>query len=473
MTARLRALNRTLTLTQRFTLASAVILLAGMLGVGLWVQEQIETGVVNRTGATTSLYVDSFVSPYLQEYGHTGELSEAEIERLNHLLRDTPLGRQIVSFKVWDTRGTLLYSSDPSQIGRSFPMNDSMLRARLGDVVTTISPLEDEENAALAAEYEQLLETYSPVWLSGTNQVIAVAEFYQTTDALEQEIAVLQRRSWLVVGLAITLMFVLLSGFVRRASGTIERQKAELARRVDQLTEVLAQNQALHRRVRRAAASISVLNESYLRRIGAELHDGPTQELGLSLLNLDRAIAALEEEPDPDRDGALSTLTEMELMLRRALDELRGIAAGLILPELSELDLAGTVVRAVRAHERRSRSKVDLAVGELPPSAAMPLKTTVYRLIQEALNNAYLHADGIDARVEVRLQEEELVVEIEDHGPGFNPNKLTGSRDHIGLSGMRERAESVGGRFEIESQVGAGTTVRAWLPTDMEQEAAL
>jgi signal transduction histidine kinase len=458
-----------LSLSQRFTLASFVILLAGLLGVGAWVQRQIETGVIHRTGVTTALYVESFVAPLLQELGQSDDLSPAAAGQLADLLQDTPLGRQIVSFKVWNPRGYLLYSTEPGLAGRTFPMTEGLLRARLGEVVTEISQLQAEENASLAAEHDELLETYSPVWLSGTNQVIAVAEFYHSTETLNQEIAALRLRSWLVVGAAILIIFLLLAGFVRRASHTIDRQRAELAEKVYQLTQLLAQNDELHQRVRRAAASVSLLNEGYLHRIGAELHDGPTQALGLSLLRVDSLIAELEAEEATASDGLHQSLTEIEASLRGALDEMRGIAAGLSLPLLADLDVASTIVRAVRAHERRSGTKVALELGQLPDQLTMPLKTTVYRLVQEALNNAFRHAGGAGQAVSVGLHGDQLRVEVTDTGPGFDPDTVADDGQHLGLTGMRERVESLGGVFNIESQPGKGTRIRARFPIRLEE----
>ena len=123
--------------------------------------------------------------------------------------------------------------------------------------------------------------------MSGTDQIIAVAEFYQRTDDLDKEIGLSEAQQLAGGRPAILLMYLLLSGFVRRASNTITHAAARAGRKVNQLTELLAQNQELHERVRRAAASVALLNEGYLRRVGSELHDGPAQDLGLSLLKLD------------------------------------------------------------------------------------------------------------------------------------------------------------------------------------------
>jgi len=463
-----------LTFSQRFMFASLGILLAGMAGIGAWVGKQIETGVIHRTGATTALYVDSFVAPIIQELGQSNELLPDQVKKLSKLLQDTPMGHQIVAFKVWDTRGKLLYSTDPNAIGKSFPMHEGMLRARLGEVDSEVSFLQEEENAQLGATYEKLLETYSPVWSNGTNKIIAVAEFYQSTEGLDREISVLKRSSWLVVGLAILVMYLLLSGFVRKASDTITQQQAELGRKVSQLTELLLQNRELHERVRRAAASVALLNESHLRRIGSEIHDGPAQDLGLSLLKLDAVVGWIEAHPQEQFDqGMLAQLNEVEAALQNALKEMRGIATGLSLPQLTDLSLAETVIRVVRAHERRTGTQVALELESIPEQVALPLKITIYRLIQEALNNAYRHANGAGQQVRVHGEDDQLVVEISDNGPGFHPEQVTGSDGHLGLGGMRERVESLGGLFKIESQIEHGTRVIACLPYQVEGDNSI
>jgi signal transduction histidine kinase len=465
MLGKIKTFFANLTLSQRFMLASLVTLLAGLLGIGAWVEQQIETGVIHRTGAATALYVDSFVSPYLQELGQSNELYPTHFEGLEKLLSDTPMGQRIVAFKVWDTRGKLLYTTDQSVVGKTYPMHEGLLSARLGVVVSSISSLDDEENAPLGIRYDRLLETYSPVWLSGTNQVIAVAEFYEKTDELDQEINTMKVRTWLVVGLAILFIYLLLSGFVQRASDTITQQQSELARKVDQLTLLLAQNRVLNGRVRRAAASVALLNESYLRRVGSELHDGPAQELGLSLLKLDAAIGHLEALP-PQVNGAdlLAQLNEIEGSLQNAFKEMRGIASGLSLPQLAELSLPETVVRATRAHERRSSTQVALELGDIPEQISPPVKITVYRLIQEALNNAFRHANGAGQSVCVDTEAGQLVVKISDQGPGFVTEQVDAWDEHLGITGMHERVESLGGQFEIHSRLGQGTEVIARLP---------
>jgi signal transduction histidine kinase len=456
-----QAPGRQPTLAQRFMLASLIILIAGMAGIGLWVGNQIKNGVIHRTGATTALYVDSFVTPILQEFGNTGTLSPERHQQLSKLLQDTPMGQQIVTFQLWDPTGKVIFSTDETTIGKTFPISEGLASAILGQVSSEIGQLEAIGNAPRPSVRAELLETYSPVRLSGTNEVIAVAEFYQTVDALNHEIAAAQRRSWLVVGAVTLVIYLLLAGFVRRASETIERQRAMLSDQVARLTELLAQNRDLHERVRRAAGSVATLNEGFLRRIGSELHDGPAQDLGLVLLKLDALLGRWEQEPPAP--AFVQELTGIQSSLQNAQKEIRAISSGLSLPQLAELSLPQTVIRAVRAHERRTGSRVRLDVEPLPGQAALPIKITVYRVLQESLNNAYRHAGGANQQIRVFMDGDILVLEISDEGPGFVSQPSATFNGHLGLAGMRERVESLGGTFSVQSEPGKGTRVTARL----------
>jgi signal transduction histidine kinase len=455
------------TLAQRFMLASLLILIAGMAGIGIWVGNEIKNGVIHRTGATTALYVDSFVAPILQELGSTGTLSPQRHEQLDKLLQDTSMGQQIVTFRVWDPRGKVLFSTDDASVGKTFPISEGLAQAILGQVSSEISQLEAEENAPQRAIRSELLETYSPVRLSGTNQVIAVAEFYQTVDALNQEIAAAQRRSWLVVGGATLVIYLLLAGFVRRSSDTIEQQQMTLNDQISRLTELLAQNKELHDRVRRAAGSVATLNERFLRRIGSELHDGPAQDLGLALLKLDALIGRWEQN---QADSAfVEELAGIQSSLQNAQKEVRAISSGLSLPQLAELSLSETVIRAVRAHERRTGSRARLDMAPLPAQAALPIKITVYRVLQESLNNSYRHAGGANQQIRVFMDGDYLALEVSDDGPGFVHTPWATFNGHLGLAGMRERVESLGGTFSVKSELGKGTQVIARLTLRTEE----
>ena len=452
-------------LVHQFTVVSFLIIVCGMAGISWWIGDQITVGVIEESAVTAALYMDSFISPNLQELAKLPDLSPENIAVLNSLLRETDLGQRIVAFKVWNEQGQVLYSKGPSLYSDVFPNSTDQDRVWKGEVIANIDNSPAEQRLEEQKFNSRLLQIYSPVRKSGTNQVIAVAEFYQKVDTLEGDIASAQRQSWLVVGSIMTAMYLLLVGFVRRADTTIRKQEVELTHQVARLTDLLAQNKELHQRVQRAAVNATALNERFLRRISADLHDGPTQSLGLALLRLDRVLSQndLCRLANPGLT-CNEQLPVIQTSLQQALHEMRAIASGFGLPQLEYLSFAELLKRVVRSHEQHTGTKVELQHEQSREQLELPIKIAAYRFIQEALNNAYRHAAGLGQRVQVRKEENGILIEVSDDGPGFDVAKPIDWEQHLGLLGMRGRVESLGGSFRIESVVNRGTRVSAWLP---------
>jgi signal transduction histidine kinase len=454
-----------LSLARQFLLMSFLILCMGMIIIGVWVGRQIEIGVANRTAAVTALYVDSFIAPHLQGLAHTDQLNSEHLDALGSLIGGTPLGQRIVAFKVWGADGQILYSTNPSLIGRRFKLSPALAAAFAGEVQTDISDLDEPENEYERNKWRRLIETYAPIRVKGSNSIIAVSEFYQTTDELDREVRAAQMQSWFVVGAATIAMYLLLAGLVGRASNMIVAQQNDLREKVTQLTDLLAQNKQLHERVRRAAARTTALNERFLRRISADLHDGPGQDLGLALLRIESLADVCAECVIAVTKGRTVSddFRTIQTAIRSALKDLRAIATGLRLPEIGLLSLAETAERAVRDYERKTGKTVSLAIGGIPVEAPLPVKITSYRLLQESLANSYRHASGVDQRIDLKESGGQLIIEVADAGQGFDP-KIMSADGRLGLAGMRERVEILGGTFEVQSEAGAGTTIRAHLP---------
>ncbi len=443
----------------------AVILLTGMLVVGTWVEKEIESGVINRAGLLTSLYVDSFVSPHLQSLAGNGELRETDRSSLDRLLSGTPLGRHIVAFKIWAPDGRIVYSTNPALIGRQFQVKPALAAAFAGEVRSQIADLSEPENELERPHWSRLIETYAPVRAANTGTVIAVSELYKTTEDLAQEVSAARLRSWLMVGTATLVMFLLLAALVRRASDTITAQQRKLSEKVTQLTALLAQNEQLHERVRRAAARTTALNERFLHRIAADLHDGPGQGLALALMRMETLADVCSTCPAAiakDRSVGDEFRT-LHSALQAALDDLRAVSGGLHLPEIEQLSLADTARRAVRDYERTAGLAVAFTVDGVPQEAPLPVKITLFRLLQESLANGFRHGGGVDQRVTLNTRDGQLLVEVADGGKGFDP-RASGAEGHLGLAGMRERVETLGGTFSVRSAPDQGTVIRASLP---------
>ncbi len=203
----------------------------------------------------------------------------------------------------------------------------------------------------------------------------------------------------------------------------------------------------------------------FLRRIAADLHDGPGQDLALALLRIDELaeVCAACMVSIVKRRAANDDFGTIQSALRSALADMRTILAGLRLPEIGQLTIAETAERAVRDFERKTGAQVALAVSNLPAEAPLSVKITLYRILQESLANGFRHAKGDSQRVSIAGKEVQLIVEISDDGPGFNKRAVLAD-DRLGLVGMRERVEILGGTFELESAQNNGTLIRARLP---------
>ena len=319
------------------------------------------TASSHRTASTTALYVDSLIAPSLQDLATGDTLSPPSVDRLDWLFTDTPLGQEVALFQVWDRDGRIVYSTVPGLVGQQFPIEPELASSLAGEVTADVGQAEGGADLPSDVSRQNLIEIYSPVRNRDTGGVIAAAEFYFATDTLQGDLAMAQRRSWLIVGGATLLIYLLLATFIGRVSDTIRRQQRALATQVTQLTEVVRQNQELHERVRGAAARTAALNERFLRRFSVELHDGPAQDISLALLRLDH-VAALAGEPDGNAANHSELERELDLIqgsLRRSLQDVRATSSGLLLPHLGALSVGETLDHVMRGHQRRTGAPVE------------------------------------------------------------------------------------------------------------------
>lgn len=452
-----------LSLSRQFLITSLPVLLFGMIVIGTLVSQEVENGVVNRLGGVTGLYVESFVAPHAQTLLHASDLSESDREALGKLLRNTPLGEKIVAFKVWRPDGRVLYSRNPQMIGRKFPVEEGLETALAGSVHSKISRLSSEENLFEAGNWRQLIETYVPIHGDGTGKVIAVAEFYQTTDEMEREAWAARRNSWCVVAFTVLTMYLLLFGLVHRGSRTIGRQRQELKDKVAQLSELIGQNESLHEKVWRAAVRSTAVNEQFLRQISADLHDGPAQDMGLALMQFEALADQCRRCPGGHGQVQAGGVDSIRSSLKSALTDLRTISGGLRLPDIDQLPIAEVARRAVRDYQRKSGARVTQRIEEVRTEDSLPVRIALYRLLQEALSNGFRHAGGCGQQVNVREVDGNLKIEVMDTGSGFDP-VVASKGGGQGLVGMRERAEILGGSFEVISSASQGTVIHVSLP---------
>jgi signal transduction histidine kinase len=432
-----------LSLALQFLVAGGFGLLAVMLVVGAWVTTQIRDGVIRNSAATTALYVDSVIAPLLPDLRKSQELSDSVKRALDETLGQGALGKRLVSFKLWRRDGTILYAKETALIGRRFDPSDGLRSAFQGNVVAQFDTFDENESQEEAIGVP-LLEIYNPVREPWSGEVVAVTEFYEIADDFKATLASALWSSWLIVAGATLAAFLLLSGIVLRGSRTIDDQRGALRRQVSELQGLVTQNSALRLRVQRASRRATALNERYLRRIGADLHDGPAQLVALAALRMDSPVFSGDGHWSESRSTEVAMIRKT---LEDAMREIRGICNGLVLPQIETAAAPDILRLAVNEHERRTGTSVTLTLaGQLPEPGASE-KISIYRFVQEGLNNAYRHGRGKDQAVRAGMKGGRLFVEVSDGGPGFDPARAEG----LGLAGLRERVESIGGQFETVS----------------------
>lgn len=257
------------------------------------------------------------------------------------------------------------------------------------------------------------------------------------------------------IGLTVMALGLLVVGTTNysRVSRTIRRQDQLLADQGERLERAQFERGKLLGQVVEAA-------EDERKRVAAELHDGPIQDLTALHLKLESLRLDLEE------DGVAGT--PVQAAQERLQDEIRGLR-GLVVrlrpPALDERGLEAALADHARFVSQQSdvECRVD---SELEDRLEPTVETVMYRVAQEALANVMKHSRASRAEVCLRGVNGSVVLEVRDDGVGFDMSELDQyvQTGHFGLVGMRERVEMAGGVWQVESQPGEGTRIRAEVP---------
>ena len=441
--ARARTWLGELSLTARFALTAAGVLFAAASIGGVWVTEIITRSAVASAAGATALMMESIIGPLTQELGEADTLSIGPILAIEEVMASTALGERVMSVKIWKPGGLVAYAANNDLIGQRFPVSPNLERAFAGEIVAEFDHLVGAESANERAIGLPLLEIYSPIRKPWSGEVIAVGEFYEDATALSTTLRDARIQTWLIVVAMAALLGAALLGIVHRASKVIDQQREALKLRAEEAERVSQQNRMLRLRVERAAGRAAEMNERFLRRISADLHDGPAQLISLAALRLGGLAKA--------QDAAVRRAEQdvVKQALDEAMRDIRAICSGLSLPDIEEAPLGGVIANAVRTHEHYTATSVALAVGALPATVTPAVKICAFRFVQEGLNNAFRHAAGVGQRVEAGMDGAMLVVTVTNAPADGAATPADGSG--LGLSGLRERVESLGGSFSFEA----------------------
>ena len=196
-------------------------------------------------------------------------------------------------------------------------------------------------------------------------------------------------------------------------------------------------------------------------RLAREVHDGPAQVLANAILGLELCEQIARRDPGQ----LIDEITRLKAMVREGLVEVRRFIYDLRPSMLAERGLLVTLQRYVAEYQAFFRIAVELQLPAALPPLSQEQEITIFRIVQESLQNIQKHAWASVVAVGLQVEDEALVVTIQDDGRGFliQQTEVT-ALSGVGLRGMSERAEAVGGELQVESQPGEGATVRLILP---------
>jgi len=216
---------------------------------------------------------------------------------------------------------------------------------------------------------------------------------------------------------------------------------------------ITIENARLYERSR----ELSIVEER--NRLARELHDSVSQKLFGLVLSAEAAATLL------DRDGAeaRAELERLQGLAQEAMEELRSLVFELRPPALESEGLAAALRKHVDVLRRVYRREITVEVAGTPRRAP-ELEREVFRIAQEALQNALRHAEAGALGLELAAADGLLELTVRDDGVGFDPEAPGIRSRRLGLTSMEERAEAIGGTLRIESRPGAGTVVRLQVP---------
>lgn len=455
-------------LTARFSFFSLLVVLVTMLAIGVWLTLRIEAATLERSSQLTGIYMQILMGPHLRRLEAGGWQDEEALEALDQHFRDQAVLEDVPVTKVWRPDGTIVYSNNPKLIGRQFAVADDLKRAMAGEVVSEISELGDDENIYERELAPQLMEIYVPVRRRHDGEIYAVAEFYISVGSLSATIDAARLQTWGVVGGLATMVYFLLLGMMRQAGRTMRNQRDELRGYSQRLQVLLQENRRMNDKVMTAGANATAVNERYLQRLSADLHDGAGQDLALVLLRLeelrDTCRPCFGSDGTADEAIPANEFDTMTAALQSALEDVRSLSKGLRLSAIDTTSVGELIHRAVRDYRRKTGRQVKVTLESDDGDAPQPVKITLYRVVQEALMNGFLHAGEADQKVIVDVTDTRVRLQVTDNGCGFEVADTLASGGRLGLVGMRDRVELLGGDFSCCSARGEGTTINAILP---------
>jgi PAS domain S-box-containing protein len=245
-----------------------------------------------------------------------------------------------------------------------------------------------------------------------------------------------------------------------------QRRAVEASLRQSEQTqrELLAQARELHAQLRHLTHQILLTQEEERKQISRQLHD----EISQILVGINVQLDALTAAASIDTQTLRKRIAKTQRLVGQSIEVVHRFARGLRPALLDDLGLIPALRSLVKEMSGRKGLKIQFTAFPEVESLAPLRRTVLYRVAQEALTNVARHAHARRAIVRIRRVRAGIRLEVHDDGKSFSADRILSAKHggHLGLLGMRERVEIVGGRFAVESAPGTGTTIAVEIPFD-------
>jgi len=240
----------------------------------------------------------------------------------------------------------------------------------------------------------------------------------------------------------------------------VRRKLAQEDLRVSRMeqSKLLKQSRLQQKQMRELSHQVLNAQEGERKRVSRELHDVIAQ----TLVGINVHLAALGQAAASDPAGLQTQISRTHLLVENAVDMVHGFARELRPTVLDDLGLLPALQAFMKGFIAETGIRVSLKASAKVDQLTGAARTALYRIVQEALTNVSRHAKASRADVKIECLDGLISMEIRDNGQGFNPKGKKHSR--LGLIGMRERVEMIGGKFRVESAAGESTTVHVEIP---------
>ncbi|MCW2760992.1 MAG: integral rane sensor signal transduction histidine kinase [Marmoricola sp.] len=421
-----------------------VVLTVVTVGGSFAARRLAEREAVTDAATIADVLAETVVQPALSDALLAGD--PKALAAFSKLANSQVVGANVVHVKLWTPQGRIVFSDETALIGRTFALDNDQLAALAKPTTRAeISSLDKDENTLDGSAGDKLVEVYRPVWTPSGGKMLF--EIYAPYDQVSHRTGQLWRGFAGVTLSSLLLFLLLLTPVIWHLLSRVRRDQEQ--------REFLLQ---------RAVDASS----SERRLIAATLHDGPVQDLAATSFVVAGATARARAA---GQGPLVEELQTVSASVRTSIRALRSLLVDIYPPSLAQSGLEAALTdlaQSVRAPGLEVRVHVDPDDLGLDPAQ----ERLVYRIAQETLRNAAKHAAPCTATLALYRDDEGVVLDLVDDGPGFDVTAQLADPEagHLGLQLLADLATTGGGILQVASAPGQGTHWRLQLVDHLRED---